>query len=355
MFLKKYIAYTLQYSQRRQWLVALILTFVLLATIVLSICIGPYPMSIWKAGSILANLSLPWSLPVDLPWPIRELTVIQVIRLPRVLLATLVGLGLGMSGAALQGLMRNPLVGPDLVGVSSGSAMGGVLAIMLDWPPLAVVFLAFVGGLLSLGATFRLAQLAKSSDGIGLILAGIFVGGFCLSCVGLGFFLANDAQLNAITFWLLGTMTKATQATVWLVAIPTLGGGAILMLLRWRLNLLSLGNDDAFAIGVKVSSLRFAIIVVVSLIVAAQVSVAGIIGWVGLVVPHWARMLVGPDHRKMFPASALLGALFVLFVDNFTRVVLRSDVPTGVLTTIIGTPFICFMFWKKQTKGWVGD
>jgi iron complex transport system permease protein len=331
------------------------LTAALFGAIVGSICIGPYPMSFFRAGDIATHLAFPWPLPDELPWPLKELTVIQVIRLPRVLLATVVGIGLGMSGTALQGMMRNPLVGPDLVGVSSGAAMGGVLAIMLDWPPAVVVALAFVGGMAAMGGTFWLARLAKSSDGIGLIVSGIFVGAFCLSCVGLGLFLANDAQLNSIVFWLLGTMLKATPETVWLVGIPTLAGGAVLMLLRWRLNLLSLGNIDAFALGVNVKLLRLGIIVVVSLIIAAQVSVAGIIGWVGLVIPHFARMLVGPDHRKLLPASALLGGIFVLLIDDFTRVILKADVPTGVLTTLIGTPFICFLFWKKQTKGWISD
>jgi iron complex transport system permease protein len=288
-------------------------------------------------------------------WPIKELTVIEVIRLPRVILAVLVGIGLGMSGTALQGMMRNPLVGPDLVGVSSGSAMGGVLAIMLDWQPIAVVFLAFVGGVISMLATFTLANKAKSGSGIGIILAGIFVGGFCISSVGMGLFLADDRQLNEICFWLLGTMTKAEQATVWLVAAPTLAGGSLLMLLRWRLNVLSLADDDAFGIGINVRLLRLGIIAIVSLIVAAQVSVAGIIGWVGLVVPHWARMLVGPDHRKLLPVSALLGGLYVLLIDDLIRIVIRAEVPIGVLTTIIGTPFVCYLFWKKRTKGWIDD
>lgn len=333
----------------------LFLTGAMFAAIIGSICIGPYPMSIFRAGHIVFNLSLPWPLPGDLPWPLKELTVIQVIRLPRVLLATVAGIGLGLSGTALQGMMRNPLVGPDLVGVSSGAAMGGVLAIMMDWSPATVVCLAFIGGLAAMGGTFWLAGAAGKSDGIGLVVSGIFVGAFCLSCVGLGVFLANDGQLHNIVFWLLGTMIHATPETVWLVGIPTLVGGAVLMLLRWRLNLLSLGNVDAFALGVQTKGLRLGVITIVSLIIAAQVSVTGIIGWVGLVIPHLGRMLVGPDHRKLLPASACLGGLFVLLIDDFTRVILRSDVPTGVLTALIGTPFICYLFWKKQTKGWSSD
>lgn len=127
------------------------------------------------------------------------------------------------------------------------------------------------------------------------------------------------------------------------------------MLLRWRINLLSLGELDASTLGVNIHFLRWTIIAIVSLIVAAQVSVSGVIGWIGLVIPHCARMIVGPDHRRLLPASALLGALFALGIDDFTRVVIRSDVPIGVLTALIGTPFVCFLFWKTQTKGWIDE
>jgi iron complex transport system permease protein len=343
------------FSQSHGWFIPLFLAVTLFAVIIGSICIGPYPMSFFRAGNIAAHLAYPWPLPDDLPWPLKELAVVQIIRLPRVLLATIVGLALGMSGTALQGLMRNPLVGPDLVGVSSGAALGSVVSIMFYWSGAAQVAMAFVGGMLALGGAFGLARLAKSTDGLGLILSGIFVGAFCVSGVSLGLFLADDHQLAQITHWILGALNDASPERVWLLTVPVLAGGSALMLLRWRLNLLSLGNVDAFALGLNVRFLRLGIIAVVSLVVAAQVAVSGIIGWVGLVVPHCARMLVGPDHRKLLPASALMGGLFVLLIDDFTRVILRVDVPTGVLTTLIGTPVICFLFWKKQTKGWTND
>ena len=333
-----------------------LLVAALLAAIVASLCIGAYPLSFASAAEIALHLGLPLPLPENPPWTIRELTVVQIIRLPRVLVATLAGLALGMSGAALQGMLRNPLVGPDLVGVSSGAAFGGVLAILLDWPPAGVVALAFAGGLIAMACAFSLAKLMRGGgDGAPLILAGIFVGAFCMSCVGLAQFLANDAQLPNMTFWLLGTFTRSDPQRVFMLALPTLLGGALLMLLRWRINLLSLGDLDAAALGVSVRRLRWTLIAIVSLIVASQVAVSGVIGWVGLVVPHCARMLVGPDHRRLLPASALLGALFTLAVDDFTRTILRTEVPTGVVTALIGTPVICFLFWKMKTKGWIND
>jgi iron complex transport system permease protein len=313
-------------------------------------------MSFLQAGRIVLHLVWPFTLPDNAPWTIKELTVIEIIRLPRVLLATFAGMALGMSGTALQGMMRNPLVGPDLVGVSSGAACGCVLAILFDLQPAGLVGVAFLGGLLAMICTFGLTKVAGSrTDGVGLIMAGIFIGGFFMACVGLALFLANDGQLQNMVFWLYGSFARAEPKSVWMIAIPTLAGGSILMLLRWRLNLLSLGELDAASLGVNTNALRWVIIAIVTLIVAAQVAVSGVIGWIGLVVPHCARMLVGPDHRKLLPASALLGALFTLGIDDFTRVVIRSDVPVGVMTALIGTPIMCFLFWKTQTKGWADE
>ena len=173
-----------------------------------------------------------------------------------------------------------------------------------------------------------------------------------MALVGLVQFIVSDAKLPGMVYWLLGSFIGADPQKVYMVAIPTLAGGAVLMLLRWRLNLLSLGDVDAGSLGVNVHRLRWIIIGIVSLIVAAQVSVAGIIGWVGLVVPHLARMLVGPDHRRLLPASALLGGLFVLGIDDLTRTIVEGEIPVGVLSALFGTPFICFLFWKTQTRGW---
>ncbi|HTV32966.1 MAG TPA: iron ABC transporter permease [Methylocella sp.] len=328
----------------------------MLAAIVGSLCIGAYPMSFWKALLIVSHLAMPWPLPENPPWDLKELTVVEIIRLPRVLLATLAGIALGMSGTALQGMMRNPLVGPDLVGVTSGAALGGVMAMFFDWPPVGVIGLAFVGGLGAMVCTFSLAKLAGGrSDGIPVILAGIFIGAFFLACVGLVQFLAPDWKLTNMVYWLLGSFVGADPQKVYMLAIPTLAGGAILMCLRWRLNLLSLGDLDAASLGVNVTLLRWGLIALVSLIVAAQVSVSGTIGWIGLVVPHCARMLVGPDHRRLLPASALLGGLFILGLDDLTRSIVQAEIPVGVLTALFGTPIICFLFWKTQSKGWSID
>jgi iron complex transport system permease protein len=338
------------------WAVPFLLVIATFVAIVASLCIGAYPLSFWRAAEIVMHLAWPFPLPDNPPWNVKELTVVEIVRLPRVLLATLAGIALGMSGTALQGMMRNPLVGPDLVGVSSGAAFGGVMAMLFDWPPIGIIGLAFCGGLGAMVCTFSLAKLVRgATDGIALILAGVFIGAFFLACVGLIEFVAPDWKLNNIVYWLLGSFVGADPQKVYMIAVPTLAGGTILMMLRWRLNLLSLGDLDAVSLGINVHYLRWAIIAIVSLIVASQVAVSGTIGWVGLVVPHCARMLVGPDHRRLLPASALLGGLFILGLDDLTRTVVQAEIPVGVLTALFGTPIICFLFWKTQTRGWNND
>jgi iron complex transport system permease protein len=339
-------------GRRHGWLAPLLLGPGVLIAMIASLCIGAYPMSLGRAALAVMHLAWPFSLPDSAVGNVKELIVVEIIRLPRVLLATLSGMGLGMSGAALQGIMRNPLVGPDIVGVSSGAAFGGTLAIMLDWPPAGIIAFAFCGGMVAMFCTFSLAKLAGGGNSVLLVLAGVFIGALFTALVSLIEFLAPDSKLPTIIFWLLGTFVGADANKVGMIVIPTLLGGAILMLLRWRLNLLSLGDLDAKSLGLNVGLLRWTIIAVISLIVASQVAVSGMVGWVGLVVPHFARMLVGPDHRRLLPTAALLGGLFVLGLDDFTRFVLRVEVPVGVLTALVGTPVVCFLLWKSQGKGW---
>ncbi len=340
-------------AEQCDWAIPLLLGVGVLVAMLASLCIGAYPISFAQAARIVLHLAWPGPLPANPPWTVKEITVIQVIRLPRVLMATLAGLGLGISGAALQGMLRNPLVSPDIVGVSSGAAFGGVLAMLWDFSPAGIIGLAFCGGILAMACTFGLAKMSHAStEGIILILAGVFVGAFFLALIDLIKHLANDAQLPGMVFWLLGTFVGADAKKVAMIAIPTLCGGAILMTFRWRLNLLSLGDLDAKSLGMNVSLLRWAIIALVSLIVASQVAVSGLVGWVGLVVPHCARMLVGPDHRRLLPTAGLLGALFVLGLDDITRAVLKAEIPAGVLTALVGTPVVCFLLWKSQGKGW---
>jgi iron complex transport system permease protein len=285
------------------------------------------------------------------PW-----IVVEIVRLPRILLVVLCGIGLALSGAAMQGVFRNPLVGPEIVGVSAGAAFGGVLAILLSFSSFGIAIMAFGFGMGALAAAFGLASLTRRASVLGLVLSGVIIGAFFGALVGLVEYTADArAQLPDIVYWLLGSFAGATYDKVALVAGATLIAGTLLMLLRWRINLLSLGETDAGALGVNVHALRWFIVGLVSLLVGAQVSVSGGVGWVGLIVPHAARMIVGPEHTRLLPVSALFGGFYLLAMDDIARSGLTQEIPIGILTAIIGTPIFGFLFWRTQARGWKGD
>jgi iron complex transport system permease protein len=250
-------------------------------------------------------------------------------------------------------MFRNPLVGPDLVGVSSGAAFGGALAYKLALSTGGLMILASAGGIGAMLGVLVLARVVGGkTDGLPLILAGYFVGAFFMAGVGLIMHIGGGNTGPNLVYWLLGTFRGADPTKARTIFLTTLVGGTLLMGLRWRLNLLSLGELDAKSLGLSAGPLRWLLIMTVSVMVAAQVAVSGVVGWVGLIIPHCARMLVGPDHRRLMPVSALLGGLFTLGLDNLTRTVVWSEIPVGVLSGFLGTPFICFLFWKTRAKGW---
>jgi iron complex transport system permease protein len=327
----------------------------LFAAVLLSLCIGVYPIAPMTVLRILAALSWPGTLPEHPDWSIAEQIVVQAVRLPRVLLATIAGAGLGLTGAALQGLLQNPLVSPDIIGVSAGAACGGVLALLLGLPLYAVAGVGFLGGMAAILATAALARFGRGSP-FTYVLGGVIVSAFFSAALSLMEFVADPlTSLPQVIHWLMGSFAGATALSVGVLGIPTLVAGAILLGLRWRLNLLSLGDTDAASLGVDPGRLRATIIVLAALIVAAQVAVSGIVGWVGLIVPHLARMLVGPDHRRLLPTSAVLGSAFTLVVDDIARSITNQELPIGLLTAVIGTPVFALLFWRLQSKGWSGE
>ncbi len=319
----------------------------------LSLMLGAYPVPPARVLRILATLALPWPLPDHPSWSVTEQTVVQTIRLPRILLAAFAGGGLGLAGAALQGLFRNPLVGPDILGVSGGAACGGVLAIVLGLPGIVIVAFAFAGGLAAIGLAGGIAGAIGGRSVLVITLSGIIVGGFFSALLTLAEYVADpQSTLPAIVYWLLGSFAGADRTKLGIMLVITLAGGLGILVLRWRINLLSLGDTDAAALGLRPGRLRWVILALVALIVAAQVSVSGIIGWVGLVVPHMTRMLVGPDHRLLLPASAVVGAGFLLAVDDLARSAMSQELPIGLITALIGTPAFALLLWRTQRHGW---
>ncbi len=276
------------------------------------------------------------------------------IRAPRVLAAILVGAALAAAGAAFQGMFRNPLASPDLLGVSAGASLGAVLGIFLGLPVAAVQGLAFAGGLAAVAGVAGLAAAVRGRGYGGdpmlvLILAGIALGALMGAGISLLKILADPYnQLPAITFWLLGTLSATTSGDLQAAALPALAGLVLLVLLRWRLNLLTLGEDEARALGVNTALLRAAAIAGATLATASVTALAGAVGWIGLVVPHMARLLGGPDLRRLIPLSMLLGAAFLLGVDTLARSVGRVEVPLGILTAVLGTPFFLWLLARAR-------
>ena len=334
-----------------------VLPLALFATLILlmlfSLTLGRYPVPFFDVARIVFT-----TFPINArgeytnaPW-----VVVEIVRMPRILLATLCGMGLALSGAAMQGVFRNPLVGPEIAGVTSGASLGGVVAIMLSWPSLAVTGLAFGSGLLALAAAFGLARLAGRASTLALVLSGVIIGGFCSALTGLAQTLADPmVKLPSIIYWLLGSFAGASYEKVALVASVTLVAGTLLLAMRWRINLLSLGETDAEALGVNVEVLRWSLMGLVALLVAAQVSVSGGVGWVGLIVPHLARMLVGPEHTRLLPTAAFLGGIYLLGMDDIARSLTEQEIPIGLLTSVVGTPIFALLFWKTQSKGWARE
>jgi iron complex transport system permease protein len=325
-----------------------VLALIFVGVAVASLGVGRYNIPVERVVEILLDRLVPASLPISAV----ERSVVFTVRMPRILLAMLAGGGLALAGAALQGVFRNPLVGPQIIGVSSGAAFGGTLAILLSFSRFGLLASAFILGLFALMLVYGLNTMVGRRNILALVLAGVIVSGFFGALVSLVQYLADtDDKLPTIVFWLLGSFATANAEKLELIAIPVVGAGSLLLALRWRLNLLSLGDEDAAALGVRVEFLRWLILCLVTVIVAAQVAVSGIIGWVGLIVPHMARTLVGPDHRAMLPASLMIGSTYVILIDDLARTLSSTEIPLGILTALIGTPVFAILLRRSQARG----
>lgn len=284
--------------------------------------------------------------------PIHQ-TVIWNVRLPRVAAGLLIGAALAAAGATYQGLFRNPLVSPDILGVSAGASLGAVLAIFLKLPVPAIQLMGFCGGLLAVGAVYAVGAAVRGRDPVlTLVLAGVAIGAVVGAGISLIKILADPYdQLPAITYWLLGSLTAVTRADIGSILPAMIIGLLPLVLLRWRMNVMTLGDEEAQTLGVDTRLTRLVLIVGATLITAASVSIAGIVGWVGLVIPHIARLLVGPDFRRLLPASAMLGGGYMLVVDMLARSIALAEIPLGILTAVVGAPFFLWLLASGK-RGW---
>lgn len=336
----------------KRWLtpgkVCLILAFLLCVLILLSLGMGRYPVPASETVSVLLH---GMGLPVQGDWTRQMEAAILNIRLPRVLLSCLVGACLSAAGCAYQGVFQNPMAAPDLLGASSGAAFGAALGILLRLGTAGIQLFAFLGSLICVGAAVLTVHRVPGKRVVNLILAGMMMSSLFsagTSCIKL---MADPGdQLPQITYWLMGSLAGSRMSDVLTGLIPMAAGVIPLLLLRWRINLLTLGEEEARTLGVRTGLLRVVVILCATLITAASVSLSGMIGWVGLVVPHLCRKAVGSDYRGLLPCSLLMGALFLLLVDDVCRNVAASEIPIGILTAFIGAPFFLILISRKEKE-----
>ena len=335
----------------RVWLIPLLFV-TLLALMMCALLLGRYPV----APSDIVKAIFSTGFHEKRPYGDANWVIVEIIRIPRVLLVSLCGINLGLAGATMQGLFRNPLVGPEVAGVSAGASFGGALAILLSWPALTVTGSAFAWGFGSMVIVVLLSRASGRSSILALLLSGLIVSAFFGALTEVTEYVADpQGQLPSILYWLLGSFVGATYGKVAVLAGVSLVAATVLLSLRWRINLLSLGETDVRALGVNVEGLRWTILAAVALLVAAQVSVSGGVGFVGLIIPHAARRLVGPEHSRLLPVSGLLGGIYLLIMDSIARTATSTEIPIGVLTSLVGAPIFAFLFWKQQGRGWTRD
>lgn len=333
-------------------LISLLLILLPVITAIICLGFGRYSLSVKETIAVLADkscsiLNLGTADPnlSDMAY-----SVIFNVRLPRIILSMLVGAGLACSGAAFQGLFSNPLVTPDTLGVASGASFGAVLAMMGDANLPAIQFTALAFGVFACFITYSVSRIKERSSTVMIVLGGMVVSAMFQAFVSLAKYVADPQdKLPSITYWLMGSMSASTYQTLLMGSPFIIAGITIIFLLRWRLNILSLNEDEAKSMGMNIKVMRLWIIFSASLITASCVSMCGQVGWVGLLIPHVARMLMGSNNQTVIPVSISLGAVFMMIIDTFARSATAAEIPLSILTAVIGAPF--FILLLRRTGG----
>lgn len=339
-------------NTKREKGIILILSVVLLVLIIVSVGVGRYSIELnkipdifhqWMTGSLDAESK-------------KTITVLFVIRIPRIILALLTGAALSASGAAYQGLFQNPMVSPDILGVSSGASVGAALALLLGLPSTMVHLTAFLFGIMAVGLVAMISHVVTGGSGriLVMVLSGTVISSVFSALTSLIKYVADtDEKLPAITFWLMGSFAKSgSYVNVRIMLIVCIIGLLPLMALRWNINALSFGEDEASSLGVNVKRTRNLIIFSSTLLTASSICICGMVGWVGLIMPHISRLLVGANYGKMLPVTILSGAIFMLLVDNVSRVIIPGELPVGILTSLIGAPLFIYLLFSGR-KEWL--
>lgn len=321
------------------------LAVLLVVAAAVSLVLGRYPISLSEAVAMLVNVVVPQ----DPIWTDQQATLFFNVRLPRVLLALMVGCCLAVAGASYQGTFQNPLVSPDILGASQGAAFGAAVAILLGLSSAMTSVFAFAFSLLTVLLVLLISARARGNHMMVVVLAGVMVSSLFQAGVSYAKLVADPTdELADITYWLMGSLTGASMRDITMVFPIMLVGCATLFILRWRINILTMGDDEAATMGVNAKRTRIIVIVAATLVTASSVCVTGMIGWVGLLIPHLCRMLVGADYRRLIPASMLMGATFLLVVDDIARLATTAEIPIGILTAFVGAPFFLYLITRKK-------
>ncbi|OZB20283.1 MAG: ABC transporter permease [Rhodobacterales bacterium 34-62-10] len=331
-----------------------ILSCALVLAMLVSVTIGRFDIRLADVVTILSSKLI--SMP-SATWDGMAETVVMQVRLPRIFAAVLMGFGLSISGAALQGLFRNPLVDPGVIGVTAGAGFGGTLAILLGIGGYGLLVIAFGFGIASVVFVKFLASVGGRTSMLTLVLAGVVISAFFGAAISIAKLLADPFQkLPAITYWLMGSIASVGYADLILLCVAILPATIIIYMLRFQINLMSLGEERAQALGAPVATVRWTVLLATAMISAGVVATSGIIGWVGLVMPHVARAMVGANHGRMMPVCGVLGAIYLLLVDNLARTATTAEIPLGIITALIGVPVFAVILRKLQAGGgWGGD
>ncbi|AZV56637.1 iron ABC transporter permease [Clostridium sp. AWRP] len=338
-------------KKSRTTYIMIIIALLPILSFFISLAIGRYPISVSQFFNvILSNVS-----GMDNSKYATISTVLFNVRIPRILSALLVGAGLAIAGSAYQGLFKNPMVSPDILGASSGAGFGAAFGILLSFNSFGIQISAFLFGLAAVSITYLISIIIGRGNNATLILVltGMVVSALFSSFISITKYVADPYdKLPAITFYLMGGLSSVTMKDIKILSVPFIIGIIPLILLRWKLNVLSFGDEESKSLGVDTSKLRIVIILCSTLITAGAVSISGIIGWIGLVIPHIARMFVGPNFKVLLPASLLIGGTFLLLVDDVARCAFSVEIPLGILTSLIGAPFFIYLLIKGR-RGWI--
>lgn len=334
-------------SQNKEVITFLLLVILPIILFFASFLIGRYPISPVDVVKTILSPIFP-----QLKVSQTITTIVFEIRLPRIIAAFAVGSALALAGTSFQSIFKNPLVSPDLLGVSNGAGFGAALAIILSSSNFLIQILAFVFGIISVSITYLISRAYKAGGILVLVLSGVAISAFFNALISCIKFVADPQdKLPEIIYWLMGSLSSVTIDKLIMITIPFVIGIIILLLLRWQMNILAMGDEEAQSLGLNPIRIRLLIIAGCTLLTSAAVSISGIIGWIGLIIPHMARMIVGPDNRILIPASLSLGASFLLLVDNISRAVIPIEIPIGILTSVIGVPIFLYLL-KRGYSEW---